>query len=164
MQNYLLCLLVATLTFSCVYKQDKKAFRTQIPDPQTLKHQLIGTWRVQSKLIESKDQSGTSTRLNLLKKMLPCDLDDVEILESNGYWHTHEGSTNCQHTQPTELAHGDWSITDEKKLIIMFNDGETITYELTDLAKNTFTRLSSFKRDGNSFLVKEKLFKVIRND
>ena len=163
MQNYFLILLVLALPCSCVYKQDEKAFTTQISDPKSLKHQLIGTWRVQSKLIDSANQGGGATTLNLLKEMRPCDVDDVEILESNGYWHTQEGSTSCQQREPTELAHGDWSITDEKKLTIMFNDGETITYELTELAKNTFTRLSSIKRDGAFFLVKEKLFKVSSN-
>jgi hypothetical protein len=156
MQNYFLSLAIVCIVFSCNIHQEKKGYAQKFSNPKSLKHQLFGTWQLQSKTI---NQDRRVVAPNLVDQLSSCDRDDIEILEPNGYWHTHEGATSCEHTTPTEMAHGDWWISDDSKLIIMFNDGETITYDLSALSNDTFTRLSSFKRNNELYLVKEVLIR-----
>jgi hypothetical protein len=135
----LLCLFAIT---SCIVNDDDD-------DNDRTKLLTEKNWKLTASTVDPAISiNGSAPITNLFAQYQDCYKDNLTKFNKTGIIALDEGSTKCDASDPQTVS-GTWAFNTDKTIISLTLDGETLSYQILELNKNTF-KVSYLQRDPDT--------------
>lgn len=146
-------LLMTSLLFiltSCEKDKDKVVDKEDIL--------VSGAWQITALTVDPAiDWFGTEVN-NVYAQLPPCVKDNLTVFKSNGTVNYDEGASKCDPNEP-QTTSGTWAFNLDKTVISMTQDGETESWNISQINENIIKAEYQITEDGITYTFSIQLAK-----
>ena len=122
-------------------------------DEDSVKAKIVGTWQLKSLTCDPAiDWFGTPVT-NVFAQLPACVKDDLVIIQSNNTYLEDEGTSKCQNSDPQTVS-GTWALNPAQTILSVSRDGDTESWNLSNLGKSEFTAEYEIEDGGLTYTFK----------
>lgn len=109
-----------------------------------------GSWQISALTVDPAiDWFGTQVT-NVFAQMPACIKDNLTIFKNNGTTNYDEGPSKCDPNEP-QTTTGTWSFNTNQTILSLTTDGETESWELSELTKDHISAQYQIIEDGITY-------------
>ncbi|MEZ4963239.1 MAG: DUF5004 domain-containing protein [Saprospiraceae bacterium] len=140
----LVVMLGACALFATSCKDDDEA------TPNKTKYLTGGNWQLTAMTSDPAiDWFGTPVT-NVYAQLPACLKDDLTIFKSNGTVNFDEGASKCEPNDP-QTKTGTWTFNTDQTVLSVTQDGETESWDISELKDNTFKAVYKVVEEGITY-------------
>ena len=107
-------------------------------DEDSVKAKIVGTWQLKSLTCDPAIDWFGTTVTNVYAQLPACIKDDLVIIQNNNTYLEDEGTSKCQNSDPQTVS-GTWALNPAQTILSVSRDGDTESWNLSNLGKSEFT-------------------------
>ena len=122
-------------------------------DDDSVKAKIVGTWQLKSLTCDPAIDWFGTTVTNVYAQLPACIKDDLVIIQNNNTYLEDEGTSKCQNSDPQTVT-GTWALNPAQTILSVSRDGDTESWNLSNLGKSEFTAEYEIEEGGVTYTFK----------
>ena len=122
-------------------------------DNDGVKAKIVGTWQLKSLTCDPAIDWFGTTVTNVYAQLPACIKDDLVIIQNNNTYLEDEGTSKCQNSDPQTVS-GTWALNPAQTILSVSRDGDTESWNLSNLGKSEFTAEYEIEDGGVTYTFK----------